>query len=354
MKITVHPLFFLSLIICALFGGLPTALICLVTALMHECGHIFCAARMGFECERIKIMPYGAAAICNVEGIRTGDEIKLALAGPAVNAAVCVILAGLWWFWPETYAYTDSVLWVNAGMLIVNLLPAYPLDGGRVAGCILRKLFSKKAANIILRVTACVLAAALVLLFFLLRRNPTLIAFALFLLCSAIEKSPSAQLVNFQSAGKLKRGIEVKYVLCDKTLTYKDAFKRLDDKRYLVLQLYSDGGVADEITQDELYAQASEHGFYDAVFDEEEEFFSVSVGGGKGAEPDGTAQPLPESEEGEAFMRHSEENGEELPQRSKNERENSSSETLPAASDFIHSAPSATASSTAPESERKS
>ena len=311
MKLSIHPLFFAVMIFCALFGGLPTALICLVTALMHECGHIFCAARMGFKCEKIRIMPYGAAAMCDVAGIRAGDEIRLALAGPAVNAAVCVALAGLWWFYPETYAYTDTVLYANLAMLLVNLLPAYPLDGGRVAGCFLSKLFSKRVSAIVLRVIAALCAVGLVVAFFFSGYNPTLIVFALFLVCSAIEKTPSAQLVNFSSAGKLKRGVEVKYILCDKSLTYRDAFKKLDDKRYLVLQLY-DGAIADEITQDELYAQASEHSFYDRVFDdgEEEDYFS------------------------------------------RNDLENSPPEISPEITAFTHSAPSDSASSTAPESER--
>ncbi len=317
MKLSVHPLFFAVMLFCALFGGLPSALICLMTALLHESGHIFCAARMGFKCEKVKIMPYGAAAMCDVDGIRAGDEIKLALAGPAVNAAVCVALAGLWWFFPQTYAFTDTVLQANLAMLAVNLLPAYPLDGGRVAGSVLSKLFSKRVATIILKCVAALCAVALTVAFFLSGYNPSLLMFALFLVCSAIEKSPAAKLINFSSEGKLKRGIEVKYVLCDRSLTYKEAFKKLDDKRYLVLQLY-DGGVADEITQDELYAQAAEHSFYDAVFE------------------DADGEGLPEIH----FSR--------------NERENSSFEISPETTALTQASPSETASSTAPESERKS
>lgn len=318
MKVTIHPLFFGAMIFFALFGGLPSVLICLVAALMHESGHIFCAARMGFKCERIKIMPYGAAAMCDVEGIRAGDEIKLALAGPLVNACVCVALAGLWWFFPETYAYTDTVMHANIAMLTVNLLPAYPLDGGRVAACLFRKFFSKRAAQIILKVIAALIAAGLAVAFFFSGYNPTLLFFAVFLLGSAIEKAPSAELINFSSKGKLKRGIEVKYVLCDRSLTFKEAFKKLDDKRYLVLQLY-DGGVADEITQDELYEAAASHSFYDFVFGEEE--------------------LLPT--DAENYF-------------SRNERENSSPEILPESTALTQSLPSATASSTVPESEVKS
>lgn len=309
MKISIHPLFFAVMILCALFGGLPTALICLVTALMHESGHIFCASRMGFKCDKIKIMPYGASASCELEGIRAGDEIKLALAGPAVNAAVCVCLAGLWWFFPETYAYTDTALQANLAMLAVNLLPAYPLDGGRVAGCVLAKLFSKRVSVIVLKVIAVLCAVGLIVAFFFSGYNPTLLFFALFLVCSALEKPAAAKLINFSSAGRLKRGIEVKYVLCDKSLTYGEAFKKLDDKRYLVLQLYDDG-VADEITQDELYEQACNSTYYDRVF-------------------------------GDDYL-------------SRNERENSSSEIFPEITALTQSTPIETASSTAPESERKS
>lgn len=308
MKISIHPLFFAVIIFCAFFGGLPITLIFVMTALLHECGHIFCAQSLGFKCEKIAIMPYGAAAVCDIDGIRTGDEIKLALSGPAVNAAFCIALAGLWWFFPDTYAFTDILMGANLTMLIVNLLPAYPLDGGRVARCILAKLFGAKAAMISLRVIAAVVAGVFIALFFVFGYNLTLLFFALFMLCSAIEKAPKAVRVNFSSGDKLKRGLEVKYVLCDKSLTYKDAIKKLDDKRYLVLQLY-DNGIADEITQDELYEQAAEHSIYDAVFQAEEDGYF-----------------------------------------SKNERENSSLSTLPSSTLSTHSTPSDTASSTAPES----
>ncbi len=279
-------------------------LIFVMTALLHECGHIFCAERLGYKCERVRIMPYGASAVCDIEGIKTGDEVKLALAGPAVNLAFCVTIAGLWWFFPESYAYTDTLMGANLTMLAVNILPAYPLDGGRVARCLLSRMFGGRVAQIILRAISCVTAGVFIALFFAYGYNPTALVFALFLLCSAIEKSPAAVRINFSAGNKLKRGLEVKYVLCDGSLTYKDAIKKLDDKRYLVLQLYDNGSIADEITQDELYAQAASHGIYDRVFSH----FS------------------------------------------KNERENSFSSTLPSSTEHAHSAPNATASSTAPES----
>lgn len=263
MKISIHPLFFAVLIFSALFGGLLICIICVLTALLHECGHIFCAARYGYECERIRLMPYGAAAVCDIDGISAADEIKLALAGPAVNAAICVATAGLWWFFPQTYAYTDIIMYASLAMLAVNLLPAYPLDGGRVAGCLLSRLFGQKIADVVLRVLNLIVASALAAAFFFCA-NATLLVFALFLLCSAFEKRSPAVRINFSSPSRLRRGQEIKCVLVDGKLTVLAAVRLLDDKRYLILRNRDDGS---ELTQDQLYAVISERGIYDSVWE---------------------------------------------------------------------------------------
>lgn len=265
MKLSVHPLFFAVMLFCALFGGLPSALICLMTALLHESGHIFCAARMGFKCEKVKIMPYGAAAMCDVDGIRAGDEIKLALAGPAVNAAVCVALAGLWWFFPQTYAYTDAVFSANAVMFCINLLPAHPLDGGRALKCLLRKFFRPKTVSVLTRCLSAALAAAFVLIFFLAYKNFSLLIFAVFLLCSAFEKDVPLSRINF-AAKKPKRGKEIKHVMLNANSTFKDALRHTDSSKYVIFQFYGDG-LLDEIYEDELYAMLQTRTIYDKILE---------------------------------------------------------------------------------------
>ncbi len=209
-------------------------------------------------------MPYGAAAVCDIEGISPRDEVVLALAGPAVNAAICVLCAGLWWFFPQTYAYTDTVMAASFAMLAVNLLPAYPLDGGRVARCLYARLFGERAAGIILRVSNAVVSAAFAAAFFISGYNVTYIIFALFLLCSVFEKNVPAARINFASRAALKRGLEVKTVLADENLTYKGAVRMLDGKRYVVFRNIADGS---EVTQDELYSAMGERGIYDKVFE---------------------------------------------------------------------------------------
>lgn len=263
MKITFHPLFIALGIITAIFGGLPVFLIYALTALLHECGHIFCALRLGFKCERVSLMPYGAAAVCDTEGISNLDEIKLALSGPAVNALICVATAGLWWFFPQTYAFSDTVFWASAVMLLINLMPAYPLDGGRIMRCILNIFLPKKAVKITLRVMSILLSASLILIFFLAYKNITLLIFALFLIFSAFEKETALSRINFISK-RPKRGREIKHVMLSQSSTFKDALLHIDGGKYLIFQFYSDG-LLDEITEDELFEMMQSKSIYDKI-----------------------------------------------------------------------------------------
>lgn len=262
LKITVNPLFLAVGILSAIFGGFPVFVICVLTALLHECGHVFFAAKCGFECKKISLMPYGAAAVCDIEGISLSDEIKLALAGPLVNLVLVVAVAGLWWFFPVTYPYTDLLFYANAGMLLINLVPAYPLDGGRVLKCLLAKVADRKKVEIALRIAGLASAAALIVVFIFFR-NISLLLIAVFLIWSAFEKNPPAGKINF-AARKKKRGKEIKYVILDESATFADALKLTDSRKYLVMQIYGDKFI-DEITEDELYEKLQERGLYDRI-----------------------------------------------------------------------------------------
>ncbi len=266
MKITIHPLFLAVGLLSALFGGLPIFIICALTALLHECGHIFCAARLGFECKKISLMPFGAAAVCDIEGISPSDEIKLSLAGPLVNLLLCVAVAGLWWFFPVTYAYTDLIFYSSAGMLVLNLLPAYPLDGGRIAKCVLSNFIKKdRALNLALRAVNILVVISIIFIFIFALRNISLLTTAGFLFCAALSKSPPAVKINF-AAKKKKKGREIRYVILDENATFKDALRFVDSSRYLVLQLYNEKFL-DEITEDELYEKLLTRSIYDKILD---------------------------------------------------------------------------------------
>lgn len=136
---TIHPLFLLFGVFYALTGRFFLFLTYTLTAVMHEFAHAAAAARVGYRLRRIVLMPYGAIIRGDLEGISFKDEIFVALAGPLANAAAALGFIALWWLFPDAYPYTDTAAFASLGIAAVNVLPAYPLDGGRVLFCALAK-----------------------------------------------------------------------------------------------------------------------------------------------------------------------------------------------------------------------
>jgi Zn-dependent protease len=122
--------------------------------LLHEFGHAVVAMRNGIGISGIQLWIFGGMARMDREADSPGTELKVALAGPAVTFAIVVVLAaagiaGVGWteFREAAVQETRSdasalmalIAWlatINALVLVFNLLPAYPMDGGRVARAI--------------------------------------------------------------------------------------------------------------------------------------------------------------------------------------------------------------------------
>ncbi len=119
--------------------------------LLHEFGHAIVAMRNGIGISSIQLWIFGGMARMDREADSPGTELKVALAGPAVTAAIAIVLglAGIvaaGWTGFEEAVLLESrsdvsglialVAWlvsINLLILVFNMLPAYPMDGGRVA-----------------------------------------------------------------------------------------------------------------------------------------------------------------------------------------------------------------------------
>ena len=162
LRFRIHPLF-LVIGILTFFVGVGEIFLCyLVTVLLHEIGHAIVARHLGYQLEQISLLPFGAELSLQNDDFTPSDEIKIAVAGPLVNLVLIVICVSLWWIFPVTYYYTDLFVFSNFVTFTFNLLPVFPLDGGRVFRAILSKHKDTKTTERIVSVTAITLS----LLFF--------------------------------------------------------------------------------------------------------------------------------------------------------------------------------------------
>jgi Zn-dependent protease len=134
--------------------GVLTAFGFFASIVLHELGHAFAAVRNGIGITGIQLWIFGGMARMDREADSPGTELKVALAGPLVTLAIFLVLTAGGIVAAGATAFEDAVLldpnadvsgllavvawlaFINLLLLVFNLLPAFPMDGGRVARAI--------------------------------------------------------------------------------------------------------------------------------------------------------------------------------------------------------------------------
>ncbi len=146
ISIRIHFTFLLLPLIFGHFYGLRGVFLILFVFLcvtFHELCHSLQAGRFGVKVEQIVLLPIGGVAAMRSIPEKPSEEFKISISGPLFNIVLALILFFPAFFllgpetlfhpgvetWPKTFAYA---FWINPILALFNLLPAFPMDGGRV------------------------------------------------------------------------------------------------------------------------------------------------------------------------------------------------------------------------------
>jgi stage IV sporulation protein FB len=245
LKFKLHPLFLLLGVALFFLGAGYTFIAYTVTLIIHEMGHATMAEKYGYVLDDLKLMPYGAVISGKTEGMSVKEEVIIALAGPAVNVTVALIFTALWWLVPQTHFFTEVFVISNVITALFNLLPVFPLDGGRVALALFCMKFPHSKAMKIVRITGITLAIGLSAAFivsFFYGFNVTIGIMAIFILISAASGSRSDGYIQIHKSTylskNLSKGLPVKEIAILGSEPIHKAFRLLKPGyycRFLVL-----------------------------------------------------------------------------------------------------------------------
>jgi len=153
IPVYIHMTFLLLPVLFYINSGLKGVFVVLFVfscVTLHELCHSLTARRFGIQVRGITLYPIGGVASITAYPQKPGQEFLIALAGPMFNVVFALLLfyplyrilgpAALFkpsfTTWPRTIAYA---FWINPSLALFNLLPAFPMDGGRILRAFLAK-----------------------------------------------------------------------------------------------------------------------------------------------------------------------------------------------------------------------
>ncbi len=189
----------------AAVDGVVFILALFACVVLHELGHATAARHYGIRTQSITLYPIGGLAALDRIPEAPAQEVVVALAGPAVNVVIALLLVALFGARIDTAAlgefgtpeadFLSRLATVNLLLAVFNMIPAFPMDGGRVLRALLGfRLPRAQATQIAARVGQ---IFAIALGFLGLLGNPVLVLIAVFVYIAAGTEAYSASLHDF-------------------------------------------------------------------------------------------------------------------------------------------------------------
>lgn len=187
--------------------------------LLHEFGHALTAKHYGIHTQDITLLPIGGIARLERLPENPRQELWVTLAGPAVNVGIAVILFFVLWFVYRMNDFSQAqllegnfllrLMWVNVFLAAFNLLPAFPMDGGRV----LRALLAMRMARAKATRVAANIGQGMAILFGIagFLGNPMLIFIAIFVYLGAEAEAQAVTTTSFIDGLLVKDAMMTRY-----------------------------------------------------------------------------------------------------------------------------------------------
>ena len=132
--------------------GIAGSTLLFLSVLLHEFSHSLVALSRGHRVRGITLFVLGGVSEIEQEATNAGEEFLIAVVGPATSVVLAAIFWGLFWATPSSQPELEALLgylaFVNLVLAVFNLVPAYPLDGGRVLKALVWRVTGSMARSV--------------------------------------------------------------------------------------------------------------------------------------------------------------------------------------------------------------
>jgi Zn-dependent protease len=254
--------------LAAVIEGVGFILALFACVVLHEFGHALTAARYGIRTRDITLLPIGGVARLERMPDVPLQELWVALAGPAVNVAIAIVLfawlqaSGAWedveGIGVTTGAFAERVMAANVLLAGFNLLPAFPMDGGRALRAVLATRMEYTRAT--QRAAMVGQGMAIFFGFVGLQGNPMLIFIALFVWIGAAQEASVVQMKSALAGIPLRRAMLTHFRTLTPSSTLGDAVDLLLTGSQQDFPVVANGRVEGMLTRSDLVKALPQRG----------------------------------------------------------------------------------------------
>ena len=238
--------FVLAAVILALIAEqMSVLLVAFFSLTLHEACHSIIAVRLGYRVSSVEIQPFGFVARLQGGLLRASDELAIAAAGPVCSLVAGCAALSIGRLLPVVSEALNPFVAFNLSLAAVNLLPALPLDGGRISKAFLQMATGPRIAVRVCGALGVVFGAAMLAFAVILSckgmGNITLYIMGLFLVIAALRElkyADSARIDAMMRRKSVLRGggwLDFKQFAMSKNTSAGEALRVLSMNRYNVI-----------------------------------------------------------------------------------------------------------------------
>lgn len=229
-KFKFGPSFFLLIVVCLLTKNIVLMFNYLLALFWHEMAHLWVAGSRGYSLKCIKLDVFGLAVDLN-EKVDDKDQFAINIAGPVCNLLMCVLCLATYWLIPTSYIYLNTFCFANLILAIFNLLPVYPLDGGKIFRGMIKSDKAYKVLDCVIRYSLAGLSICAFVVSCFNLPNFLLLALALFLITSKADKTPTMSIFKYRQNKHFDKVVILKV---EETETLFNLLKQIKNHHYTI------------------------------------------------------------------------------------------------------------------------